>query len=126
MLVEQRTYTTHPGQWRNYLALYEAEGLAVQQRILGRMVGYYTTESGPLNQIVHLWAYTDWNERAQLRARLMADSQWQAYVAKMLPMLQNQESKFLTPPHSFSPCGSKRLPNPQAHGNAPRPNHPFH
>ena len=26
MLVEQRTYTTHPGQWRNYLALYEAEG----------------------------------------------------------------------------------------------------
>ena len=39
MLVEQRTYTAHPGKWRDYLALYEAEGLEVQQRILGRMVG---------------------------------------------------------------------------------------
>lgn len=103
MIVEQRTYTTHPGKWRDYLALYQAEGLAIQQRILGRMVGYYTTESGPLNQIVHLWAYTDLAERADRRALLMADPQWQAYVAKMLPLLQSQESKFLTPAPFFTP-----------------------
>lgn len=112
MIIEQRTYTTHPGQWRNYLALYQAEGLAVQQRILGRMVGYYTTESGPLNQIVHLWAYTDLNERTQLRARLMADPQWLAYVAKMLPMLQSQESKFLTPAPFFQPLWHEAPPHP--------------
>ena len=124
MLVEQRTYTTHPGQWRNYLALYEAEGLAVQQRILGRMVGYYTTESGPLNQIVHLWAYTDWNERAQLRARLMADSQWQAYEAKMLPMLQNQESKFLTPAPFFQPLWQQAPSEPAGAWQRPAPQPP--
>lgn len=103
MIVEQRTYTTHPGKWRDYLALYQAEGLAVQQRILGRMVGYYTTESGPLNQIVHLWAYTSLDERAERRARLMADPQWLAYVAKMLPLLHSQESKLLTPAPFFTP-----------------------
>jgi hypothetical protein len=103
MLVEQRTYTAHPGKWRDYLALYQAEGLELQQRILGRMVGYYTSDSGPLNQIVHLWAYTDLNERAERRARLLAEPRWQAYVARMLPLLQSQESKFLVPAPLFQP-----------------------
>lgn len=103
MIIEQRTYTTHPGKWRDYLALYEAEGLKIQKRILGRMVGYYTSESGALNQIVHLWAYTDLNERAERRKRLMQDPGWLAYVAKMMPLLQNQESRFLTPAPFFTP-----------------------
>ena len=85
MLVEERTYTTHPGKWREYLALFETEGLAVQRRILGRMVGYYHTEIGELNQIVHLWAYTDLDERAERRATLLADPAFKGYVARMLP-----------------------------------------
>ncbi len=103
MLVEMRTYTAHPGKWRDYLKLYEAEGLAIQKRILGRMVGYYTTEIGELNQIVHLWAYEDLNERAQRRTALLQEPQWQSYVAKMLPLLQRQESKILTPTSFFQP-----------------------
>ena len=42
MLVEQRTYTTVAGRINDYLALYEAEGLAIQKPILGRMVGSST------------------------------------------------------------------------------------
>ena len=103
MIIEQRTYTALPGKWRDYLALYQAEGLAIQHRILGRMVGYYTTETGPLNQIVHLWAYQDLSERAELRTQLAADPDWQKYVAKMLPLLQSQESKFLNPAPFFTP-----------------------
>ena len=103
MLVEQRTYTTHAGQWRAYLALYEAKGLDIQRRILGRMVGYYRTETGALNQVIHMWAYVDMNERAERRELLMADPGWKAYVADMLPMLQSQESKILYPAAFFTP-----------------------
>lgn len=103
MLIEQRTYTTHPGKWRDYLNLYEAEGLAVQKRILGRMVGYYYSEIGELNQIVHLWAYESLDERRALREELMKDSQWRSYVARMLPLLQSQESKILMPAPFFTP-----------------------
>lgn len=103
MIVEQRTYTTHPGRWRDYLALYEAEGLEPQKRILGRMVGYYTCDIGELNQIVHLWAYDDLNDRARRRAELMQDPQFKSYVAKMLPMLQSQASRILTPAPFFVP-----------------------
>jgi hypothetical protein len=103
MLVEMRTYTTWPGKWRDYLSLYEAEGLQIQKRILGRMVGYYRTEAGALNQVVHMWAYRDMKERQERRAELMADPGWQSYVAKMLSLLQAQESKILVPAAFFSP-----------------------
>jgi hypothetical protein len=108
MFVEQRTYTTHPGQWRAYLALYEAKGLEIQSRILGRLVGYYYSELGELNQIVHMWAYDDMNERSMKRALLMQDSGWLAYVAEMLPLLQKQESQILKPAGFFTPQWHQR------------------
>ncbi|HEX2011258.1 MAG TPA: NIPSNAP family protein [Roseateles sp.] len=103
MLVELRTYTTQPGRLRDYLALYEAEGLALQRRILGRMVGYYSSEIGELNQVLHLWAYEDLNERQQRRAALLADAGFQAYVRKMLPLLVSQSSRILSPAPFFTP-----------------------
>lgn len=103
MLVEQRTYTTHPGKVPEYLALYEAEGLPIQRRILGRLVGYYRGEIGALNQVVHLWAFTDLLEREQRRALMLADPDFQAYVHKMMPLLQAQESRILRPAPFFTP-----------------------
>lgn len=103
MLVELRTYTTHPGKVRDYLALFEAEGLSIQRRILGRMVGYYRSEIGALNQVVHLWAYTDLVEREQRRAALLADEGFKAYVQKMMPLLVSQESRILVPAPFFTP-----------------------
>ena len=103
MLVEQRTYTTHPGKWREYLSLYEEKGLVIQRKFLGRMVGYYRTEVGPLNQIVQLWGYTDLQERGQRRAALAADPEWRSHVAQTLPLLVRQESKILVPASFFKP-----------------------
>jgi hypothetical protein len=103
MVVEMRTYTLQPAKTADYFKLYEAEGLSIQKPILGRMVGYYATELGPLNQVIHMWAYEDLNERRDKRARLAADPGWQAYVAKMRPLLVTQESKILNPAPFFTP-----------------------
>lgn len=97
MIVEMRSYTLQPATAPDYLALYEAEGMAIQKPILGRMVGYYSTEIGALNQIVHMWAYEDLKERSEKRARLQADPRWQEYLKKTGPLLVSQESKILNP-----------------------------
>lgn len=102
MLVEERTYTLHMGKVPEYLRLYEQEGLAVQEPILGNLVGYFSTEFGTLNQVVHLWGYADLADRAERRARLLADDRWQTYVAKIRPLVAHMENRLLIPA-PFSP-----------------------
>lgn len=82
MIVDQRTYTLGVGMVREFLALYAAEGRAVQVEHLGEPVGYYVTEVGDVNQIVHLWQYTDMADRERRRAALEADPRWLAYRRK--------------------------------------------
>lgn len=103
MIVEQRTYTTHPGQVHEYLDMYEAEALPIQRRILGRMVGYYRSEIGGLNQVIHLWAYADLAERQQRREAMLADEGFKAYIRKVTPLLVSQESRILVPAPFFTP-----------------------
>ena len=107
MIVEERTYTLHPGKVPEYLALYEREGLALQRAALGTLVGYFSTEVGTLNQVVHLWAYQDLEDRSRRRAELLADPDWQAYFARIAPLLQRMESRLLVPA-PFSPLGGTR------------------
>ena len=57
MIVEERIYTLQIGAMAQYMKNYEAHGLEVQKRILGHLVGYYQTEMGPLNQVIHMWGY---------------------------------------------------------------------
>jgi len=102
MIVEERIYTLHPGKLAEYVSIYQADGLAIQTKILGRMVGYFTTEFGPLNQVIHMWAYESFEERARRRAELAAHPDWKAYIAKTRAFIQAQENKILNPT-SFSP-----------------------
>ena len=74
----------------------------VQKRILGHMIGYFTTEIGPLNQTVHLWGYDSLDERMRRRKTLGEAPEWQAFLAKVLPLIVTMETKILiTTP--FSP-----------------------
>ena len=102
MIVEQRIYTLQVGAAAEYLRIYEEEGLAIQRPILGRLVGYFTTEIGTLHQVVHMWAYRDMNERAERRARMGADARWKAYIQKVRPLVIKQENQILVPA-PFSP-----------------------
>lgn len=102
MIVEQRTYTLQIGAVPKYLELYEAEGLAIQRPILGRLVGYFSSDIGVQHQIIHMWAYTDYAERTERRARLGADPRWKTYVQKVQGLQISQENQILIPA-PFSP-----------------------
>jgi hypothetical protein len=102
MIVEERIYTAIPGKAQEYVRRYQEEGLAIQRPILGNLLGYFTSEIGTLNQIVHLWAYQDLADRAARRAKLLSDPRWKAYSATVVPLLLSQENKILVPA-PFSP-----------------------
>ena len=102
MIVEERIYTAHVGRAKEWLDYYGEAGFPVQQRHLGRCIGFFTTEIGPLNQIIHMWGYEDLVDRAKRRAELMADPGFQAFGAKIQPLILTMENKILIPT-AFSP-----------------------
>ena len=107
MFVDERIYTLHAGQVPVFLKLYEEEGMECQVRILGNMVGYYFTDFGPLNQIVHMWGYESLDDRFERRKRLLAAPEWQSYAKKMRPLVAKVENKLLVPAPFFKVLGSK-------------------
>jgi len=93
--VEERMYVLQVGKVAEYLRLYESEGLAIQTRHLPNLIGYYFTEVGTQNQIVHLWGYEDLNQRDKCRAGLVADPAWSTFVAKLAPLIRTQETRLM-------------------------------
>lgn len=104
MYYEMRTYAIRPTRAGEWLALYEAEALPVQLELLGDLVGFFTTEVGSVNQVVHLWRYASLDDRVARRDRMATDKRWQAFIAKVRAMdvLVSMESKILRPT-DFSP-----------------------
>ena len=102
MIVEERIYNLVVGKVPEYLRLYEAEALEVHMHHLGRLIGYFTTETGPMHQIVYFWAFDSFEDRARRRAKLLADPAWPPFISKSQPLVRTMENKFLAPT-SFSP-----------------------
>ena len=97
MIVDLRTYTLHPGRLADYLDLYFREGYPVHISYVGEPKGYFTSEIGELNQVVHLWGFESLADREQRRAALERDPAWIAYRKAMWKAgtVQRQENKIL-------------------------------
>jgi hypothetical protein len=102
VIVELRTYTIQPTKMKEWLDNYEQLGLPTQLRMLGKLIGFFTTEIGPLNQVTHLWAYDSLADREARRAAMMKDPEWERYRKSIPPIVLAQECKILNPT-SFSP-----------------------
>ncbi|MEI5668892.1 NIPSNAP family protein [Bosea sp. CCNWLW174] len=102
MIVEERIYRIRNGRMNCYLQLVREEGLAIQQPILGQLVGYFTTEIGALSQVTHMWAYADLEDRRVRRQQLADDPRWQAFLPKLVENIEQAENRILLPT-DFSP-----------------------
>jgi hypothetical protein len=98
-IYELRWYRAHVGKAGEWLELFKAV-LPTRDKYT-RRVGLWQTETGQLNEAVHMWVYKDLNDRAASRARMAGDPAWQAFVAKSPALLQHMQSIVLMPvPHS--------------------------
>lgn len=102
MIYEERIYTIVPGRMDEYLRNYETLGLPVQRAVLGTLVGFWHTEIGGLNKVVHIWGYDDLDDRMARRAALAAHPDWPTYLEVALPLIVAQENRVLIPA-PFSP-----------------------
>ena len=110
MIYEKRTYTINPLKMADWLALYKSDAYAVQTEHLGKLIGFFFTEIGVVNQVVHIWAYESLDDRLVRRARMAQDERWLtinyahriAARARELAAVERLESVLLRPT-DFSP-----------------------
>ena len=102
MIVEQRDYHVFTGKLNELVRLYEEEGIAIQQEILGGLIGVFTTDIGALSTYTSMWGYDSFAEREQRRLRLQADERWRGFLGRLQPLIHTQQNRILLPT-AFSP-----------------------
>ncbi len=104
MIYEMRTYDLKPR------SVDEVEKRTAE-KLPGRLKysplgGFWHTEMGPLNQIVHIWPYNDLNERGDIRGKAIADG---AYPPNTSEFMVNQRTDILTPVPFMTPLGERKI-----------------
>ncbi len=74
MIYEMRTYDLKPRSSPEFIKRF---GAAYEKRKkLSQLAAFWTTEIGPLNQVIHVWPYQDLAERDRIRAAAIATGDW--------------------------------------------------
>ncbi len=97
MVYELRTYQLKMGALPEYLELAETKLLPALAEHGLKPVGFWHTEIGTLNEVVHLWAYEDLNERQQKWAKWKEDPRRTDYMKTLRQVIFSQSNKILTP-----------------------------
>jgi hypothetical protein len=104
MIDELRVYKLFPGKAEEYLDL--AQGIAVPWRKddYGKLLGFWSVESGTVSSVMNLWQHQDLAARQGLRDRLQAAEFWQKeYVARSHPLNQHQFVRLMSAVMPLSP-----------------------
>src|SRR5690349_18499032 len=97
MILELRTYTIQPGSLPQVLERFAAK--LPERTKLSPFGGFWSTELGKLNQIMHLWPYENAGERERIRAEAVKAGVWPPNASEFL---MEMESKIIVPA-PFSP-----------------------
>ncbi len=97
MIVEFRTYRLQPG---SVATAEERFGQAMPVRAkLSPLAAFFHTEVGPLNRIIHVWPYANFEERTRIRAESQKLEGWPPNIREFV--VEQQSEIFIPAP--FSP-----------------------
>ena len=96
-LYELRTYTLYVGKMAEAVTHYQELGWPALQKggYDQKLVGYFTSDVGTLNSIVHLWKFDGDADRRDHWGRLFQDDDFMAFAGKIRPLIRRQENQLL-------------------------------
>ena len=80
-----RTYDFKPGGVPAYLASVREVSLPIMERYSVRLAGWYYTEIGTLNRVLHVWAYRDGAHLSESRRQSHREPRW---IDEHLPLVR--------------------------------------
>ena len=106
MIIEMRTYTLQPGTLAEAEKRF-GEALAVREKH-SKIAAFWHSEVGPLNQIIHVWAYDSFQHRADVRAAASKEAGWPPPIREFV--VDQQSEVFVPAP--FCPAPAPRTVGP--------------
>ena len=95
-LYELRTYTLQVGKMAEAVGIYQAYGWPAFQKVGGdKLIGYFMSDVGTLNQLVHLWKFEDDADRRRHWQAVYGSPDFQEFARRVRPLIQLQENKLL-------------------------------
>ena len=97
-LHEMRTYTLYVGKMAEAVKLYQELGFPALQK--GghdkKLAGYFQSDTGMINQLVHLWKFDDDADRRAHWEAVFANTDFVVgFAGKFRPLVMTQEVKLL-------------------------------
>lgn len=95
MIFERRRYTLRPGQYDEFIRLQHMRGFdGPFARVVERVIGYFISVSGPVEQIVHLYRYDDFDDWIDRLHGLYGIPEMATYFTGARAILKEQEVEF--------------------------------
>ena len=97
MIYEIRTYGLTVGSLaeveKRYAEAYE------HRKKYSELTGFFHTEIGPLNEIIHIWGYESAEERTRIRAAAAKDAHWPPKIQEFITRMNSE----IVIPFPFAP-----------------------
>lgn len=96
-IYEMRTYSVTVGQMAEVVRLYSTEGFPALEAggFSKHLIGYFTSDTGELHQLVHLWRFDSDDARRAFWGRLFQDPVFMAFAKQIRPLIRRQVNQLL-------------------------------
>ena len=96
-IYEQRTYSVTVGKMSEVVRLYQTLGYPALEAggFSTNLIGYFTSDTGELHQLTHLWRFDSDDDRRAFWKRLFDDKDFMAFATQLRPLLRRQENRLL-------------------------------
>jgi len=96
-IYEKRTYSVIVGKMSEVVQLYSTLGWPALQAggFDKHLIGYFTSDTGELHQLIHLWRFDSDEDRRDFWKRLFADPAFMAFAVQLRPLIRAQQNQLL-------------------------------
>ncbi len=96
-IYEKRTYSVTVGQMSEVIRLYSTLGYPALEAggFSKKLVGYFTSDTGELHQLIHLWRFDSDDDRRAFWKRLFEDQDFMAFARQLRPLIRTQSNQLL-------------------------------
>lgn len=96
MIYDMRTYDLQLGAVPKFMDAVREVGLKVREDHGVKLAGWYYTDIGPLNQVVHIWAYEDFAHYEKAREAFRSDPRWSGeYLPRTSGLVIRQRNQIM-------------------------------